>query len=119
MHVLVMHMCMCKVRMHMYMCCAGGAATAGGAAAAGAWKAQVTDSYFAVVLRAPVSENVVHSEIVCFRERRERIGLVINDLPTVESKAPSQFGGVLLASVRSARAGWEWRAGNARRDVRI
>ena len=65
-HVLVMHMCMCKVRMHMYMCYAGGAATAGGAAAAGAWKAQVTDSYFAVVLRAPVSENVVYSEIVCF-----------------------------------------------------
>ena len=28
----------------------------------------------------------------------ERIGLVVNDLPTVESKAPSQFGGVLLAS---------------------
>ena len=64
--MLVMHMCMCKMRMHMYMCCAGGAATAGGAAAAGAWKAQVTDSYFAVVLRAPVSENVVHSEIACF-----------------------------------------------------
>ena len=64
--MLVMHMCICKMRMHMYMCCAGGAATAGGAAAAGAWKAQVTDSYFAVVLRAPVSENVVHSEIVCF-----------------------------------------------------
>ena len=33
---------------------------------------------------------------------RERIGLVINDLPTVESKAPSQFGGVLLASARHA-----------------
>ena len=32
----------------------------------------------------------------------ERIGLVINDLPTVESKAPSQFGGVLLASARHA-----------------
>ena len=32
----------------------------------------------------------------------ERIGLVINDLPTVESKAPSQFGGVLLASARYA-----------------
>ena len=31
-----------------------------------------------------------------------RIGLVINDLPTVESKAPSQFGGVLLASARHA-----------------
>ena len=30
---------------------------------------------------------------------RERIGLVINDLPSAESKAPSQFGGVLLASV--------------------
>ena len=29
---------------------------------------------------------------------RERLGLVINDLPSVESKAPSQFGGVLLAS---------------------
>ena len=57
-HVLVMHMCMCKMCMHMYMCCAGGAATTGGAAAAGTWKAQVTDSYFAVVLRAPVSENV-------------------------------------------------------------
>ena len=28
--------------------------------------------------------------------------LVINDLPTVESKAPSQFGGVLLASARHA-----------------
>ena len=37
------------------------------------------------------------------REReRERIGLVVNDLPTVESKAPSQFGGVLLASARHA-----------------
>ena len=35
-------------------------------------------------------------------ERIERIGLVINDLPTVESKAPSQFGGVLLASARHA-----------------
>ena len=33
---------------------------------------------------------------------RERIGLVINDIPTVESKAPSQFGGVLLASARHA-----------------
>ena len=32
----------------------------------------------------------------------ERIGLVINDLPTVESKAPSHFGGVLLASARHA-----------------
>ena len=32
----------------------------------------------------------------------ERDGLVINDLPTVESKAPSQFGGVLLASARHA-----------------
>ena len=32
----------------------------------------------------------------------ERIGLVINDLPTVESKSPSQFGGVLLASARHA-----------------
>ena len=31
-----------------------------------------------------------------------RIGLVINDIPTVESKAPSQFGGVLLASARHA-----------------
>ena len=29
--------------------------------------------------------------------RLERIGLVINDIPTVESKAPSQFRGVLLA----------------------
>ena len=50
--------------MHMYMCCAGGAATAGGAAAAGAWKAQVTDSSFAVGLRAPVSENVRSSKNV-------------------------------------------------------
>ena len=33
---------------------------------------------------------------------RERIGLVINDIPTVESKAPSQFGGALLASARHA-----------------
>ena len=33
---------------------------------------------------------------------RLRIGLVVNDLPTVESKAPSQFGGVLLASARHA-----------------
>ena len=33
---------------------------------------------------------------------RERDGLVINDLPTVESKAPSHFGGVLLASARYA-----------------
>ncbi len=32
----------------------------------------------------------------------KRIGLVINDLPTVESKSPSQFGGVLLASARHA-----------------
>ena len=31
-----------------------------------------------------------------------RDGLVINDLPTVESKAPSHFGGVLLASARHA-----------------
>ena len=52
--------------MHMYMSCAGGAATTGGAAAAGTWKAQVTDSYFAVSLLAPVSENVGHSGIVCF-----------------------------------------------------
>ena len=52
--------------MHMYMSCAGGAATTGGAAAARAWKAQVTDSYFAVGLLAPVSENVGHSGIVCF-----------------------------------------------------
>ena len=64
-HVLVMHMCMCKMCMHMYMCCAGGAATTGGAAAARAWKAQVTDRYFAVGLLAPVSENVGHSGIVC------------------------------------------------------
>ena len=33
------------------------------------------------------------------RGHRERIGLVVNDLPSAESKAPSQFGGVLLASV--------------------
>ena len=36
------------------------------------------------------------------RKQRERDGLVINDLPTVESKAPSHFGGVLLASARHA-----------------
>ena len=72
MHVLVMHMCMCKMCMHMYICCAGGAATTGGAAAAGAWKAQVTDSYFAVALLAPVSENVGHSGIVCFEIQSER-----------------------------------------------
>ena len=41
------------------------------------------------------------SSIQAARER-ERIGLVINDIPTVESKAPSQFGGVLLASARHA-----------------
>ena len=35
-------------------------------------------------------------------EFHPRIGLVINDIPTVESKAPSQFGGVLLASARHA-----------------
>ena len=33
------------------------------------------------------------------RPARERICLVVNDLPSAESKAPSQFGGVLLASV--------------------
>ena len=42
------------------------------------------------------------THVISVREHRERIGLVINDLPTVESKAPSQFGGVLLASARHA-----------------
>ena len=33
--------------------------------------------------------------------KRERIGLVINDLPTVESKAPSQFSLSSKCTVRS------------------
>ena len=41
-------------------------------------------------------------KLVVREKERERIGLVVNDLPTVESKAPSQFGGVLLASARHA-----------------
>ena len=42
------------------------------------------------------------ARLVELTRNRERIGLVINDIPTVESKSPSQFGGVLLASARHA-----------------
>ena len=52
------------------------------------------------VLARPVSSPsvvVLLGLSVCLR-----VGLVINDLPTVESKAPSHFGGVLLASARHA-----------------
>ena len=50
---------------------------------------------------SPHAHARAHAHVVDMRER-ERDGLVINDLPTVESKAPSHFGGVLLASARHA-----------------
>ena len=54
------------------------------------------------MMKAPLRTS--DSTTTSTRRRRPRNGLVINDLPSAESKTPSQFGGVLLASVPMHRS---------------